>query len=207
MSSWQTSPASHLDRRGGHVAVDFVNTVAWRGDPQRRVDNLYGYGDLLAWSLPAGLIDRVEVDGLAAAAEADLAAAARVLRRARRLREALHGLWTGTGADAHLKTIEDDCSRGLRARELRLADDRVRWVGLQAGLATPVWRIAVEAVDLLTAYPLSDVKACHSRACGWLFLDHSRRGNRKWCSASDCGNRARVRDHYDRTRPPAGRRP
>ncbi|WP_082946716.1 CGNR zinc finger domain-containing protein [Mycobacterium sp. ACS4054] len=34
--------------------------------------------------------------------------------------------------------------------------------------------------------------------CGWLFLDTSHRHNRRWCSAADCGNRARVRRFYER---------
>jgi hypothetical protein len=29
--------------------------------------------------------------------------------------------------------------------------------------------------------------------CGWLFLDHSRNGTRRWCAMDDCGARAKAR--------------
>ena len=40
-----TSAAAELDLRGGHPVIDFVNTVAWRGEPGRRVDYLAHYSD------------------------------------------------------------------------------------------------------------------------------------------------------------------
>jgi predicted RNA-binding Zn ribbon-like protein len=65
---------------------------------------------------------------------------------------------------------------------------------------TPVDRLAVAAVDLITEIPCDRVKACDDTACGWLFLDSSHRQNRRWCSAADCGNRDRARRHYERVR-------
>ena len=29
--------------------------------------------------------------------------------------------------------------------------------------------------------------------CGWLFLDRSRNGSRRWCAMEDCGTRAKIR--------------
>ena len=34
---------------GGHPAVDLVNTVAWRGDAQRRNDRLISDVDAITW--------------------------------------------------------------------------------------------------------------------------------------------------------------
>jgi predicted RNA-binding Zn ribbon-like protein len=202
VSQWWTSPAADVDRRGGHVALDFVNTVAWRGDRERRTDCLNDYRDLLAWSWAAELLTRREGDALAATAAADPTAARRVVGRARRLREALHSLWADAAPDSSepLKTVADEHTRALRTREMRLNGDRVDFVELGAGLAAPVGRIAIPAVGLLTSHQLSEVKGCHSAECGWLFLDRSHRQNRKWCSAEDCGNRVRVRRHYERAR-------
>jgi predicted RNA-binding Zn ribbon-like protein len=202
VTQWWSSPAADVDRRGGHVALDFVNTVAWRGDLERRTDCLKGYRDLLGWTMAAELLTRGEGDALAASAAADAAAAERVLRRAHRLREALHALWADAASapGENLETVADEHTRALRTRTIRLDGDRVDFVELVAGLAAPVGRIAIPAVGLLTSHRLSEVKGCHSAACGWLFLDRSHRQNRKWCSAEDCGNRVRVRQHYARTR-------
>jgi predicted RNA-binding Zn ribbon-like protein len=200
VSHWRSSPAADVDRRGGHVALDFVNTVAWRGNPERRTDCLNDYRDLLAWSWAAELLTRREGDALATAAAPDPAAAQRVLRRAHRLREALHALWATSASSEHLETVADEHTRALRARGMRLDGDRVDFVELGTGLAAPVGRIVIAAVGLLTSHRLTEVKGCQSAACGWLFLDRSHRQNRKWCSAEDCGNRVRVRNHYERTR-------
>jgi predicted RNA-binding Zn ribbon-like protein len=208
VTQWWSSAAADVHRRGGHVALDFVNTVAWRGDPQRRTDVLNGYLDLLAWAWGAQLLTRAEGDDLASAAAVDPVAAKRVLHRARRLREALHSLWTDTASapTQDLETVAAEHTRAMRTREMRLGEDRVDVVERGAGLAVPVGRITMPAVELLTSHRLSEVKACHSAACGWLFLDRSHRQNRKWCSAEDCGNRVRVRHHYERSRRASSRR-
>ncbi|MBZ9993133.1 CGNR zinc finger domain-containing protein [Mesorhizobium sp. BH1-1-4] len=36
------------------------------------------------------------------------------------------------------------------------------------------------------------VRECKGRQCGWLFLDTSRGGRRRWCSDETCGTRSRV---------------
>lgn len=36
------------------------------------------------------------------------------------------------------------------------------------------------------------LKACPGPDCGWVFVDRSRNGSRRWCQMSDCGNRAKA---------------
>jgi predicted RNA-binding Zn ribbon-like protein len=40
------------------------------------------------------------------------------------------------------------------------------------------------------------IEQCEGDVCGWLFLDRSPAGRRRWCSMRDCGNRAKARRHY-----------
>ena len=61
-----------------------------------------------------------------------------------------------------------------------------------------LWRILWEAADLLTSDRLAQVKLCAGEDCGWLFLDASRNQSRRWCSMSDCGNRAKAKRYYRR---------
>ena len=42
------------------------------------------------------------------------------------------------------------------------------------------------------------VRVCEGNGCGWLFLDQTRNGSRRWCSSGDCGRRERVRRHRAR---------
>lgn len=58
--------------------------------------------------------------------------------------------------------------------------------------------ILLSAADLLLNPSRSQIRQCEGESCGWLFLDRSKAGRRRWCSMADCGNRAKVRRHYDK---------
>ena len=191
--------ADKLALRGGHPVIDLVNTVAWRGDDARRVDNLGDYSDLVGWSRHAGVVSATEADELMRAMRTDTDSAERAVARAKRLREALHALWAD-GAQAALRTISAEYRTALQHKELRAIDSGIEWIDRQPTVFTPVDRLAVAAVDLITQISSDRVKACGDFACGWLFLDSSHRQNRRWCSAADCGNRDRARRHYERAR-------
>ena len=49
---------------------------------------------------------------------------------------------------------------------------------------------------MLVGNQLDRVRQCANPDCGWLFLDNSKSGNRRWCSMSACGNRAKAHRHY-----------
>jgi predicted RNA-binding Zn ribbon-like protein len=193
------SGAGELDLRGGHPVIDFVNTVAWRGDLARRIDYLAEYTDVLAWCRHAGVLSAAEAEDLARATWSDAAVAQRAVVRAKRLRESVHDLFTGD-ASAALAAITEEYVSALRRRELRPVDDGVAWADRELTMHSPVDRLAVEAVELITAIPLGRIKRCGDEACGWLFADGSHRQNRRWCSAAECGNRDRARRHYERVR-------
>jgi predicted RNA-binding Zn ribbon-like protein len=62
-----------------------------------------------------------------------------------------------------------------------------------------LWPVAHSAIDLLTsAEEWKRIKECPG--CGWLFLDTSKNGNRRWCSMDECGSRAKMRRQYARKR-------
>jgi predicted RNA-binding Zn ribbon-like protein len=45
------------------------------------------------------------------------------------------------------------------------------------------------------------VRMCEAPdGCGWLFYDETRNGTRRWCSMKDCGNRAKARRHYAKSK-------
>src|SRR5262249_15016364 len=90
-------------------------------------------------------------------------------------------------------------ARGARVR-LAGAGGRLRH-GATRGLMDAVGLpVAISAIELLTSADLDRVKLCPAADCEWLFLDVSRNGTRRWCSMAECGNRAKARQHYQRSR-------
>jgi predicted RNA-binding Zn ribbon-like protein len=66
-----------------------------------------------------------------------------------------------------------------------------------------LWPVALSAADLLAGEQGTPVKLCgmwETTGCSWLFVDESRNGSRRWCSMKDCGNRAKARRHYRRSK-------
>ena len=182
----------------GHPALDFCNTwVGWDG--RYTSDYLDGYEHLVQWAGFVGLLPAERIAALRERAAREPSAAEATLERARELRTAVYGALNGgaeapgfemvdrmaTEAGGHLRLVGD--GSGF-ARSL--ADD----VGLDAPLLAAAW----SASELLVSSELLLVRACPGTGCGWLFLD--RRGRRRWCVMSTCGNRAKARRFAHRQR-------
>ena len=158
---------------GGHLALDFANTI----EPSR--EHLVAPSDLVAWGREVGL-----------SGDAD----ASTLTRARELRrtvyEVFRPLAEGREPDADalaaLAAFHADAVAGARL----VPGEGFVWDG---DLLAP---IAVAAVDLLRTGPLDRLKVC--AGCPWLFLDTSRNRSRRWCSMSDCGARLKMRRYRAR---------
>jgi predicted RNA-binding Zn ribbon-like protein len=197
-----------FELRGGAPCLDFVNTVGWRLT-DRPTDYLSSYEDLLAWAGRAGLLSSDEAVPLSDGAATDPEGARAVMSRAIALREALHRVLSAATADEP----PDEDAMSVLNRELSVALSRLR-VGLAPGgawvwawdgdggspLERPLWPVARSAAELLTSSKLGRVKVCAGEGCGWMFLDESRNGSRRWCDSRDCGNRERVRRHLARRR-------
>ena len=171
----------------GDVVLELCNTAAGWGEPDRK-EYLRGYDELVVWARESGLVDGGAAGRLRAEAQARPAAAAAVLARALRLREAVYA--TALGGDAW-DTIAAEAERAARAARLTPSG----WI-LPERLDLPVLAAARAAADFLLGERRSNVRACPGRRCGWLFLDPS--GRRRWCSMATCGNRAKQRRHAER---------
>jgi predicted RNA-binding Zn ribbon-like protein len=55
--------------------------------------------------------------------------------------------------------------------------------------------------DLLAVPSFDRLRECQGERCGWLFIDSSKSGRRRWCTMEDCGNRAKARRYYQRHKP------
>jgi len=190
---------------GGDLCLDFANTWGDRGRPES--DDLRTYPRLLAFARQTGLLDAAGAEGLATRAQAEPAAAQAALRAALDLREALYGIFTARAHDREIPPGDLAClnqALGEALPNLRLGLQGKalawRWQLDAAPLASPLWPIARAAADLLTAEAAAPVRECGGAQCTWLFLDQSRGRSRRWCSMASCGNRAKARRHYHRSR-------
>jgi predicted RNA-binding Zn ribbon-like protein len=199
------------DLVGGHVVIDLVNTVNARdADP---VDWLDGYPRLLEWAELTGSFDPGTIRRLRRRAARDPVGAARALRSIKELREALHGVLTRIGrgdippADG-VRRLERSWKDAVAHGRIAVSDGGTHvQLGVEAsGLAYVEHELAIRALELLQSLPLERTRVCAGPRCGWLFIDRSRAGRRRWCDMATCGNAAKSRRHYGRSRAAARRR-
>jgi predicted RNA-binding Zn ribbon-like protein len=192
---------------GSRCCLALVNSVWWRRSEHPQ-DQLTGYGALAEIVAEAGwLPDRAT---LLARASVDATAARSALNRGVRLREAMFRIFSDVVAGTEpgrddLAELEKAAAESSRHRSLRPAAGGFAQAGFELWwpdreLALPVWQAATSAVDLLTGPDLDRLKQCPGDRCGWVFVDGTRNRSRRWCDGRECGNRERVRAHYERTR-------
>ncbi len=190
---------------GGHLALDLTNTVDWHA-AESRVDRLQRYSDFLAWARQAAIVSAAEARELAEAAGAHPKRARAALSTVRRTREAIYQVFAATAA-SHAPDARSLTAMSAGVREAA-SHGRLRWAS-QARWAwedphdmlRPLWAVIWTASELLTSAEVGRVRQCQSDdGCGWLFVDRSKNGARRWCSMAVCGNRAKARRHYERTR-------
>ena len=179
---------------GGDPSVDFHNTVTW-GRGELSEERLRSPDDVREWARGARL-GRTAAPGRTT----------RLLRDALALREALHRLFAAIAlgrvpARREVAAFNRFLRRAGAAVNVEPGTTGFRWSFDAAGDFHPVLaRVAWSAAHLLASPELGRLRACANPTCGWLFLDRSRRGNRKWCEMRECGNRAKARRYYRRHR-------
>lgn len=183
---------------GGEPVIDFSNTVTGRDMTPR--DWLYDYAALADWAVLSKVIAEGERAYLEPKIRTSLAVAAKELRLAKDLREAVF-CCLGAASRREQAPIESmsliECEwksavstvvleRGLNAINVRIPVER-------AGISVIRHRLALSSVALFSSDLHSRLKLCSGPNCAWYFLDHSKSGKRKWCSMKTCGNSAKAR--------------
>ncbi|WP_299396564.1 CGNR zinc finger domain-containing protein [Pelagibius sp.] len=183
------SYASHPVRLcGERLILDFLNTADWAADGEVVHEKLATPADVDRWMAAAGL------DGVAGPKTA------RELARLKAFRAALRAtvLKVAGGKDGARDGVRavNTALRGIR-------NDALAEAGGPAAVSAAGRLQAVLAISAaaLLADPRERVriKICPADNCGWLFVDETRNGRRRWCSMETCGNRAKARRHYQRS--------
>jgi predicted RNA-binding Zn ribbon-like protein len=200
------SRAGSLPLAGGVLCLDFTNTASGRGT-DHHIEHLRCFDHLLAWAGHVGLADQEQRQRLQAAAARLPRRAQQVVEQAHRLREAIYDLFraaiaVGEPPARALAELNLTLARGMAAAVIAPTSDGFVWDWPDRG-TTPeglLWPIARSAAELLTGPRLGRVKPCPGHNCGWLFLDQTRNGGRRWCEMEVCGSRAKMRRYHQRRR-------
>jgi predicted RNA-binding Zn ribbon-like protein len=182
-----------------HPALDFVNTLDDRFEATGPRELLESYADLLAFADQSALLGSREIDALIE--RADCARAAKILVRARGLREALavvvyrlmdHDTAPLAGS---LSVLERYFKEAQEHQELEWKEGEAswQWGRFATDLELPLWAVAKSAMGLMTSPDVRRVHACKSETCRWVFLDTSKNHSRRWCDMKTCGNRMKAR--------------
>jgi predicted RNA-binding Zn ribbon-like protein len=195
-----------FDFLGGRLAIDFVNTVSGKRllEP---IERLNDYGDVVSWAEQIGIATPARAKTLRKAARQHPEKAESALARAKELREALFRIFTAVTKDVRPTSADLE----LFNRELAEAFSHVRVAAGPSGFAwsfceeeelvSVIWPVARSASDVLLKDDRARVRMCEAPdGCGWLFYDETRNGTRRWCSMKDCGNRAKARRHYAKSK-------
>ncbi len=189
---------------GGHIALDFVNTVGNHLAAQPD-EWLHTYVELATWAAYATVIRQDHSKQLVELADTKPEDAKVAFDRAIEAREVIFRLFLRAvreqapdkpDLEAFNAALAEAPARAFIAYEY--GHYEWRFSGEDVSLDDPLWRILWAVADLLTSDRLPQVKVCEGDDCGWMFLDTSRNQARRWCSMADCGNRAKANRYYKR---------
>ena len=191
-----TSPAPQPLFVAGHRAIDFLNTAY--APSGRRVETIGDGRALLGWMVSAGLLLDAESASLARRfGRKALDAAATEARAVREWAREWLSSWRAAPARDYgdeIAVLNKLLAREARGREVIAVRHRLelreRWNFARAeALLAP---IAAQIALLVTEEQAALVKSCAGTDCTLWFLDRTKAHRRAFCSASACGNRAKV---------------
>ena len=215
MAQWRLKSEHALSQEAitsleGRLCLGFVNTFHPRYGRHVR-DALTGYTDLVAWNRSIGMLTEAQEQDVLRAAIARPEEALGAFERAVAVRETIYRVLSAVAAksapqDDDLSVLQGVYVEAIAHASLSPAARAFSWewrAGEHAenekALEPLLWPVALSAIELLTsAKEWGKIKVCPG--CGYLFLDSSKTGNRRWCSMDECGSRDKMRRQYARKR-------
>lgn len=195
---------TEFDINAGALCLSFANAFNITAS-EKHEEMIKEYADLIKWGQTLEVIDVTTAQSLLHQANQHPDEAATVLQSAWTLRKSIFGIFA---AIAHHKSPDPADLNALNAalpgalthQLIEKHEDGFTWKWDDAtALDQMIWPVIHDAANLLTGDSLNRVGQCANVSrCGWLFLDTSRSGKRRWCSMETCGNRAKARRYYQR---------
>ncbi|HAL47400.1 MAG: hypothetical protein FI707_01465 [SAR202 cluster bacterium] len=202
----ESSSALEFEIIGGALCLDFVNTLEDRPYPEPN-ERLQRYADLVAWGRRAGVLTDGQAVILRGVEARDPDAAATALGGFIKLRESLFRIFAAVvdrsaPDEADMARLNAALAEALSPCCLVPKDGGfvIDWRDDSESLDRAIWPVVRSAADLLTSDQLDRVCLCNGPTCQWVFLDVSRNRSRRWCDMKTCGNQAKARAYYRRSR-------
>jgi predicted RNA-binding Zn ribbon-like protein len=193
---------------GGDPSLDLVNTVDWT-EAGLVNERLPDYQRLVDWAQRAGLLSPGSVARLRRMAGTDPNGAQAALRKAWRVRGVLRRLFASiaSGQPEDPDVVEEFAAllrgalQAMRLEPQRGRTKRHAWAfpasatTLDGLLAPVLWSSA----RLLASADAESLRVCAGPDCGWMFVDRSRNGLRRWCEMRTCGTLEKTRRRSTRS--------
>jgi predicted RNA-binding Zn ribbon-like protein len=189
-----------------NLSLDFVNTS---GTHPGGADNefLTSYPRLIEWSVYVGVLHHDDAERLLVQAQQHPADAESALHYALAVRKTLFHLLSasaegGSPQAPDMGAFNHILSQAMTHLRAASTNEGFTWVWATdtSDLEKMLWPVTWAAAELLMSPDRRYLRECAGEDCNWLFLDTSKNHSRRWCSMKDCGNRAKARSHYHRTR-------
>jgi predicted RNA-binding Zn ribbon-like protein len=199
---------------GGHPAADLVNTVDWLDAGGVGRDRFSTYDRVVEWATGGGIVGAATASRLRRMAAERPEEADAALETARAVRATLRRVFAaaargtladddGAAAVAEFDALLAGVAPHLRVARPRAAADggpALRWVWADSAerLDSPLWPVIWSAAQLLTSADAARLRVCAGPDCGWVYVDRSRNGFRRWCEMATCGTQEKSRRRAER---------
>jgi predicted RNA-binding Zn ribbon-like protein len=191
----------------GDISLDFANTNDWHAS-EHPIENLHDYHELISWAKKTGMVSSDLAGRLSKMASEKPEYAIQAYNRAVQTREAIYRIFVNRYAGKpiatdDLVTFNSVVCEAMAHRQLVPQGNEFRWdwASEKDSINLVLWKVTLSAAELLTSDKASRVSQCEDdRGCGFLFIDMSKNHSRRWCSMESCGNRAKARRHYSRSK-------
>jgi len=194
-----------LDLDGGVLCLDLANTVSDR-QHMPGTDYVNNFDNLLYWAVKkAKVISEGTALVLQKRALAEPAKARQFCKEAIELRELIYHMFLQVSkneavSSGDLDTFNEIVKKYLPHLILRQKgrDFSEAWNWEADSFYQVLAPVVKTAYELLLSDKLDRIKQCGSDHCGWLFLDTSKNGKRRWCSMKTCGSNDKAIKYYYR---------
>jgi len=187
---------------GGCHAFDFTNTINNR-TIQANVDYVKSYDDVILWLYKTSLLPKKRIKMLSQLADKNKEDSDKAFKKVILVREILYNLFSPIAKRKNPEIIVQEEFNKILATsfsKMRLSisslEPQVSFVDNDVSFDEPIRIIMKSAYDILTTEKMERVKECP--ACGWLFIDRTKNGKRRWCNMNVCGSNDKAKRYYHR---------